>query len=52
MNALLSHLDFNNFKENKSVNKSEEVMPGIRPGVVFGIPAKSLQELHIMNFFA
>ena len=30
MNALLSHLDFQNFKENKSVNKSEEVFPGMK----------------------
>ncbi len=30
MKALLSHLDFKNFKENKSVNKSEEVFPGMK----------------------
>jgi hypothetical protein len=30
MKALLLHLDFKNFKENKSVNKSEEVFPGMK----------------------
>jgi hypothetical protein len=30
MEALLFHLDFKNFRENKSVNKSEEVMPDMK----------------------